>query len=83
LSVNRGLLFDERDVVVSLCDAAVIRMLTLGKEVTQPWVDQLAALIELLPRLQLIKAKENPALALGSGMAARLFDSISKSTWKF
>jgi hypothetical protein len=46
-------------------------------------VDQLAALIERLPRLQLIKAKENPALALGSGMAARLFNSISKSTWKF
>jgi hypothetical protein len=45
-------------------------MLTPGEAVTQPWVDKLAAVIEPLPRLQLIKPKENPALALGSGMAA-------------
>ncbi len=70
LSVNRGLLFGERDVVVGLCDATVIGMLTPGEAVTQPWVDKLAAVIEPLPRLQLIKPKENPALALGSGMAA-------------
>ncbi len=70
LSVNRGLLFGERDVVVGLCDAAVIGMLTPGEALTQPWVDKLAAVIEPLPRLQLIKPKENPALALGSGMAA-------------
>jgi hypothetical protein len=70
VSVNRGLLFGERDVVVGLCDAAVIGMLTPGEAVTQPWVDKLAAVIEPLPRLQLIKPKENPALALGSGMAA-------------
>jgi hypothetical protein len=70
VSVNRGLLFGEKDVVVGLCDAAVIGMLTPGEAVTQPWVDQLAAVIEPLPRLQLIKPKENPALALGSGMAA-------------
>jgi hypothetical protein len=68
VSVNRGLLFGERDVVVGLCDAAVIGMLTPGEAVTQPWVDKLAAVIEPLPRLQLIKPKENPALALGSGM---------------
>jgi hypothetical protein len=70
VSVNRGLLFGERDVVVGLCDAAVIGMLTPGEAVTQPWVDKLTAVIEPLPRLQLIKPKENPALALGSGMAA-------------
>ncbi len=69
LSVNRGLLFGERDVVVGLCDAAVIGMFSPGEAVTQPWVDKLAAVIEPLPRLQLIKPKENPALALGSGMA--------------
>ncbi len=68
--MNRGLLFGEKDVVVGLCDAAVIGMLTPGQAVTQPWVDKLAAVIEPLPRLQLIKPKENPALALGSGMAS-------------
>ena len=71
LAVNCSLLYDEEIIIVVIvADLDVFKLFTGVDEVTQHWMDRLANVISPFPLLQLVRAEENPALALGTGMSS-------------
>ena len=92
VAVNHSVLHNEKNVTLAVSDSDVYGLFTDMDVVTQVWPERLAAAMNPskdsagadvtnpTPPLDLIRPEDNPALALGSGMAVRILPTAMYST---